>query len=431
MKKILLLLSAFLLMAGIGSLNAQTPSGQPADTLTATVVKLSKTVQTLDKIKFSGYIQAQYQFADTLGAKSFNGGDFTSASAQRFQVRRGYLKMAYNGKLSTYVLQVNLNERGFTLRDAYFSVKDPWLKAFSLTGGIFFRPFGYELAYSASLRESPESSRITQTLFPNERDLGASLTFQMPDKSKWHPIKIEAGLFSGNSTAAETDDKLDFIGRIGYSDSDKKKTLTWGLGASYYNGWVYQGKKEVYEMNDFEGIQAFRQRLADTVPGNYFNRRYLGFDAQLSVKTPAGTTTLRGDYMTGTQPGAEKSSISPQTSTLVDYALYLRKFSGASVYLVQALPGNIHSVVLRYDYYDPNTGVSKEDLGQKATSAKATNGSDAAFTTWGFGYLADITQNIRVTLYYDLVKNETSSSLSGYHADQKDNVFTLRVQYKF
>ena len=74
-----------------------------SDTLAAVVAKLSNTVQTFEKIKISGYIQAQFQFADTLGAKSYNGGDFPAASSKRFLVRRGYFKMAYNGNLSTYV----------------------------------------------------------------------------------------------------------------------------------------------------------------------------------------------------------------------------------------------------------------------------------------------------------------------------------------
>ncbi len=429
MRNIILPLIALFCIFSAGKSLAQKPAQSPNDTLAASVAKLAKTVQVLDRIKISGYIQAQYQHADTLGAKTFNGGDFTAASAQRFQVRRGYLKVAYLGKLSTYVLQINVNDKGFALRDAYFSIKEPWLKAFTLTGGIFFRPFGQELAYSASLRESPESSRITQVLFPNERDLGASITFQMPEKSIFHSFKIDAGLFSGNGTASETDDKLDFIGRMGYSDADKKHNLTYGLGVSYYNGSVYQAKKDVYEMGDFSGVQAFRQRAADTIPGSYFKRSYIGVDAQFSFKTVIGKTSFRGDFMRGDQPGSDKTSVSPTAA--IDYSLYLRKFMGTALYLVQTLPGSMYSVVLKYDYYDPNTKLSGNDIGLKATSAKATNGTDIAYTTWGFGWITDFDQSLRMTIYYDLVKNETSTNLAGFSKDQKDNVFTVRFQYKF
>jgi hypothetical protein len=39
--------------------------------------------------------------------------------------------------------------------------------------------------------------------------------------------------------------------------------------------------------------------------------------------------------------------------------------------------------------------------------------------------------NVKITAYYDMVKNEKSKSLSGFTNDVKDNVFTLRVQVKF
>jgi len=399
------------------------------DSLAASIAKMNKIIQAFEKIKFSGYIQAQYQIADTLGAKSYDGGDFPAASAQRFMVRRGYFKVSYTGNLANYVLQINVNEKGINIRDAYFVMKDPWLKAFNLTGGVFYRPFGYELSYSASLRESPELGRVTQVLMPGERDLGASLSFQMPQTSKWHPISLEVGLFAGNGPTAETDDKLDFIGRLGYSDATKNKNVTYGLGVSYYNGSVYQAKKEVYRMNDFEGIQAFEQLVADTNIGSYFKREYTGFDAQFAVKTLLGTTTIRGDYFIGTQPGSDKSSGSPTAA--VDYSLYLREFSGVVLYFVQSIPKTTSLIVVKYDYYDPNTDVKTDEIGIKPAGSKATNGTDIAYTTWGFGWFADFSSHLRCTVYYDLVKNEISKNQKDYNRDLKDNVLTLRVQYKF
>jgi hypothetical protein len=425
--KITIIVLAYMISAG--ELIAQKPVQMPNDSLAQVVAKMNKTVQDLEKIKISGYIQAQYQIADTLGAKSFNGGDFAAASSQRFMVRRGYLKIAYAGNLATYVLQVNVNDKGFSVRDAYVSIKEPWLKAFNLTGGIFYRPFGNELSFSTSQRESPEVSRLTQLMFPGERDLGASITFQMPEKSPLHLIKAEAGLFSGNGTSSETDDKLDFIGRIGIADASKKHKISYGLGVSYYNGSIYQAKKEVYKIGNVEGILAFHQLAADTIPGNYFKRRYLGLDGQFSFQTVAGRTTFRGDFMTGDQPGSDKSSSSPAAA--IDYSLFLRKFEGGAFFLIQTIPGNMHSIVLKYDFYDPNTDLRGDEIGKKTTTAKATNSTDIAYTTWGFGWITDFNQNLRLVLYYDLVKNETSKNLAGFSKDQKDNIFTVRIQYKF
>lgn len=417
------------LMLSVGELMAQQPVQSPNDSLASTVAKLTKSVQLLEKIKISGFIHAQYQKADTLGAKSFNGGDFPATSSQRFMVRRGYLRVEYTGNLANYAILVNANEKGVSVLDAYFNIKEPWLKTFSLKGGIFYRPFGYELSYSRILRESPELSRVTQLMFPGERDLGAMLTLQLPASSPLHLIKADAGLFTGNGINPETDDKLDFIGRIGVADAVKKHKISYGLGISYYNGSVYQAKKEVYEIRDSDGIQAFRQNIADTIPGNYFKRRYFGIDGQFSIQTLIGKTSFRGDFMTGEQPGNEKTSSSPTTA--IDYALYLRRYQGATIFLIHSLPKNMHSLVLKYDFYDPNTEISGDEIGGKATSAKATNGADIAYSTWGFGWITDFNQNLRLVLYYDLVKNETSQNLSGFTKDQKDNIFTARVQYKF
>jgi hypothetical protein len=425
------ILTTGLLVTLVLAANAQQKPAVTNDSLAASIAKINKTLQAFERIKFSGYIQAQYQIADTLGAKSYDGGDFATNSAQRFMVRRGYFKVSYTGNLANYVLQLNVTEKGVNIRDAYFVMKDPWLKAFSLTGGVFYRPFGYELSYSAALRETPELGRVTQVLMPGERDLGASLSFQMPQSSKWHPISLEAGLFAGNGPTAETDDKLDFIGRLGYADSFKKNKLSFGLGVSYYHGSIYQAKKDVYQMADLGGIQAFNQLQADTVIGSYFKREYIGFDAQFAVKMLIGTTTLRGDFVMGTQPGSDKSSVSPVAA--VDYSLYLRKFSGYVLYFVQSIPKTTSSIVIKYDYYDPNTSVKQDEVGLAVQPArtKATNGTDIAYTTWGFGWFADFSSHLRCTLYYDLVKNEISKNLKDYNRDLKDNVFTVRVQYKF
>ena len=45
-----------------------------------------------ENIQFSGYIQPQFQVADTEGAKSYNGGDFSPFSKSRFMLRRARIK---------------------------------------------------------------------------------------------------------------------------------------------------------------------------------------------------------------------------------------------------------------------------------------------------------------------------------------------------
>ncbi len=69
-----------------------------------------------------------------------------------------------------------------SIKDAYLRFSAPWLKnAVALKGGVYDRPFGFEISYSSSSRESPERSRIFQVLFPGERDLGFGLELQGPE----------------------------------------------------------------------------------------------------------------------------------------------------------------------------------------------------------------------------------------------------------
>lgn len=51
--------------------------------------------------------------------------------------------------------------------------------------------------------------------------------------------------------------------------------------------------------------------------------------------------------------------------------------------------------------------------------------------TFGLGMFWDANENIRLTLYFELNRNEKSENLAGHEKDIKDNAFTCRLQYKF
>ena len=87
-----------------------------------------------------------------------------------------------------------------------------------------------------------------------------------------------------------------------------------------------------------------------------------------------------------------------------------------------------YKLVVKYEWFDPNTNVDDDIIGAKANSR--TSKADIAYTTLGLGVLYDYDDNVRVTAYYDITTNE-STNLAGYTNDLKDNVFTLRIQYKF
>jgi len=418
----------------------------PVEQLNQRVTLLEDAAATGKKLKISGYIQAQVESTEKQG--SLKVGEKRNDSTEvgdinRFGIRRGRIKLAYDDNGYQGVLQFDLTEKGMALKDAYISVLDPWVGYASVKGGVYDRPFGYEISYSSSRRESPERSMVFQTLFPDERDLGFMLTLQPPKTSPWNVLKLEAGLFAGNGIYKETDNKKDFIGHLSYNKAFGNFKV--GLGASMYSGFVLQSTSKVYEMS----TDLFKLDATATNKGKFAKRDYFGIDGQLSFSSFLGLTTLRAEYLAGTQPGTSKSSSSPKSGNIPGYAsdnkfamsattdvykdgIFIRKFQGAYVHLTQDIADTKHSITLKYDTYDPNTKVSGLAVGggTAATGFAKTNQADIAYSTFGVGYLYRMNNNVRIMAYYDMVKNE-KTSVTGYKEDRKDNVFTLRVQYKF
>lgn len=421
-------------------------SGEAADSLNNKIENVQSELSILKRLKISGYIQAQWQLADTAGAVTpYSGGAFPIATDNRFNIRRGRIKFAYENELSHYVLQIDATEKGVALKDAYIAIKDPWKQFVTLTAGVFNRPFGYEITYSSSARETPERARIFQNLFPNERDMGAMLTLQPMKGTKYDWIKLDAGLFTGNGINPEFDSRKDFIGHLYFAKANRAETIKYGGGISYYNGGVFQGTKYLYSPG--EAIDITQPGLIDSTASNkneYAKRQYLGFDAQFSAQSPIGFTTIRAEYITGQQPAGKNTNVSTTSlaagKSILDFDTYIRKVSGGYVYLIQNIGQTKNQLVLKYDWLDPNTKVNGTEIASKSSAGNSTGLgiADIKFTTLGLGWNYRFNSQVKFTAYYEIVKNEnTALSSVGLNRtldtskDLKDNVLTLRLQYKF
>lgn len=386
------------------------------------ITELEDGINQLKKLKISGYIQTQFQYGEKdASLKVGSSNEDKTRSFSRIGIRRGRIKMAYTQGIGSGVFELDMTEKGVGVKDAYLKLTDPWLNSISTTIGVFYRPFGYEISYSSSQRESPEYSTISQTFFPEERDLGAKITLQAPKTSPWSILTLDAGLFAGNGIKMETDSRKDFIGHLAVNQTIKDN-LKIGGGISYYYGGVYQGSKNVYQ-NDGSG---FSLNSDEINIGKFAKREYFGLDFQLAILSKIGLTKLTSEYLFGTQPGGINDSKSPNASILPTSDVYIRNFRGGYAMLVQDFGSLPVSAIVKYDWYNPNTKVKGNDIGMNNTNA-----GDIAFNTLGLGLQWKIDNNFRMTAYYEIVKNETSTHLNGYESDRKDNVFTLRMQYKF
>lgn len=396
--------------------------------LNESYLETKSTVDALKKIKFSGYVQAQYQNADKEGISSFSGGNFPAASKSRFMVRRGRLKLTYDNVMSRFVIQVDVTQSGVGIKDAYASFSEPWLKSFGLTAGVFDRPFGFEISYSSSSRESPERSRMFQTLFPGERDLGAKIEFAQKS-GPLSFLNLKAGLFNGTGgTSSENDNYKDFIGRLGFELPFEEQNLAIDGGVSLYAGKVRSNTKYIYE---FDGNAGMKVDSSSSNLGAGFDRTYIGGDLQIYYDLPViGKFSLKGEYIQGKQPGLAGSNTF-YNSTDSKAGLYKREFAGYHLFYVQNI-FQANQLLVKYDVFDPNKDVEGNDIG----AGNALSTGDIKFSTLGLGWIYHWDSNIKFVLYYDMVKNEkvnsaASGSLAAYKDDINDNVLTLRLQYKF
>jgi hypothetical protein len=430
-----------MLIATFSGLQLQAQS--QTDSLKQAVSEINKTVEVLKRIKVTGWVQAQYQWAEEKGAANFDGGNFSKYSDQRFMIRRGRVKFTYTHNLSQFVLQLNGSERGVNLVEIFAKVTDPWTKSFSLQAGVMNRPFGFEIEQSSQLRESPERSRYTQILMPNERDLGAKIIFEPGKDKKWYGFRIDAGFYNGQGIAVpgtssvigpyvndgvnEFDGIKDFIGRIFYYKNSKDEKYRYGIGMSHYNGGIANSTNIFYELDGNSYVAA--DTTSQSFIGKSAKRKYTGAELFFSVKSVLGKTTVRGEYIYGTQPGLKDDSRSLAALPLNAYAkraTYMRDFNGSYAYLIQRIGQTKHELVLKYEWYDPNTKIKGTDL----NSANGIGAGDVKYTALGMGYNYYYDEHILFMFHYNQVKNE-KTNVSGYTKDLGDNIFTIRMQYRF
>jgi hypothetical protein len=376
-------------------------------------------------IKITGYFQTQFQHAQSQGISSFSGGDFAENSDNRFIIRRGRIKIDRVDKYSSIVFQIDATQDRINLMDGFIQLQEPNYKQLRLTAGLFNRPFGYSIVYSSGYRDFPERARVFQTLMPRERDIGAMLS--------WQPLPfINGDLAAVNGSglyARDYDSQKDIIGNLSFKfDSLANKKLQLGLGGSFYKGSVRNNTDSYYTPN----ASGFDKNTAATFEGKNLKRNYFGGNVQLQYQHPFGIATLKAEYVKGTQPGVAASSsvkgtlASQSFTTQPATDLYLRDFTGCYIWFTQQILKSKFNVLLAYDFYDPNSKISESEIGL----LNNTTAGDIKFNTLGYGLTYMFNTRVKFTAYNEHVSNDPTQ-LEDYTADIKDDVLTLRLQYRW
>lgn len=429
---------AFLLLLSFQSYSQRTINDIMDSTTVNHLLIISKKYGSLS---FSGYMQPQYQVAQSNGTLAeYQGGNFGEFTNNRFRLRRGRLRADYmllndDGSPSTYfVLQFDGTEQGVNVRDFWGRYYENKWKLVYVTLGLSGRPFGNELQLSSSNREAPERGRMSQILMRTERDLGATFTFNPRWKdAKLKNIVLDLGVYNGQGLAGpgEFDNSKDVIARLSHKPyTFKKLGFSVAGGLSTLQGGLNHRLPVSYKMENINGSLSMVKDSSVTTINQVAPRRYYGADIQFATATKSWKSELRAEVISGLQSATATTSATPGSypvdSKSVALPYYTRNFNGAYFTFIQTLNSTDNQLILKYDWYDPNAKVTGMDI----SAAKGLTAADVRFDTFGFGLLHHFNPHFKAVLYYDMIKNE-STQIPGYTEDRKDNVFTLRTQFYF
>jgi|WetSurMetagenome_2_1015567.scaffolds.fasta_scaffold00452_6 phosphate-selective porin len=353
----------------------------------------------LNKIKVSGYIQAQWESYGKDLERS-NGYDNT------FFIRRARVKFTYEALDGVkFVLQPDFSTGNLALKDAYAVVNLPKLKDFSLWAGQFNRP-NYEVEYSSSQREVLERSRIIRSIYPGEREIGVKLEY---NGSKI-PLKFQLMAMNGNFTGAQAkdgDSMKDLMGRIVYSVKLPEAGIGIDLGVNSYLGGNLSKTNPYIKNSDgtTDSIKVW----------SYLDKKWSGGEIQIFADVLGGMA-IKGEYMAGVNSTASTIATTATMAQMKADPNKLKNFAGYYIYFIKNI-GPKDQFVARYDYYDPNTRLKGDAAG-----------SDVFYKTWTIALQHYLNDNIRISLNYEMPKNELNASNA---ADKKDNVLGVRIQAKF
>ncbi len=396
-------------------------------------------IKRFENLRITGYIQPQFQKAQADGAPSFAGGNFPQFSSSRFMLRRARVKIDYVLPSKTrypkalFSFQIDATERGVIVRDMFLKLFETKKNIVSMTAGLFARPFGYEVNLSSTFRETPERGRMSQILMPSERDIGVMFSYEPQEKKhKLSHIKFDIGFFNGQGLSGTTDfdDHKDLIARLFIkSYTFNKVDITGGL--SYLRGGWKNGTRYLYENGTAaNGDKIFTVDSSVSNLGKSSPRHYYGADVQVKLNHGWGETEWRAEYWFGTQPGTSGSTSNPGTlpnSNGNPVPTYVRHYDGVFLLFLQNIINSKHQLMVKYDWYDPNIKVKESEIGKAGTNLTI---ADVKFATIGMGYTHHLNAQTKLIVYYDFVKNETTR-LAGYTTDQKDNILTCRLQFRF
>ncbi|MCP3057236.1 OprO/OprP family phosphate-selective porin [Myxococcus sp. K38C18041901] len=338
----------------------------------------------LKKLKISGYVQARYQYQQSLD-------DSGTGGFSRFTVRRGRIKTTYTTDWSQLMLQIDaVPTTGVTVRDAEATLYIPGThQQMGLTLGQMKWPFGYEAVQSSADREIPERTRVVRAFLPDERDRGVKFAGNFLGGK----LNFSGGVFDGDGifnqgyVGSDNDKEKDAIGRAGFD-------LGWVSGgvSGWYGHTITKGPTDTYR--------------------KAYTRDRLALDAQLYLDVlPIGATAIKGEFITGKSYWKSSGDVKIEQPGV--------PASGWYGLIVQNV-GLTDAVAVRYDFFDPENG-------RKNSTSEGRPASTNSVGTLAVAVLHYFGEHFKVTAAYEM----PVTAAPGAPKDPHDNLFTLQMQARY
>ncbi len=383
-------------------------------------------------IHVSGYFQSQFEsHQDSRDQLNQSGG---LLNQDRFVLRRGRVRIGRDWDYASLLVEFDGNTvRGPTFRwqKAEASLvygrsadKDVW-PLVQFTMGMFNLPFGYELDESPKARPFMERSLGSRALWPGEPDVGARLMGQVKF------LRYTVSLTNG--------EPLDERSGLGLQDPNKNKDVTVRLGVvtkpwpkvtaagdvSYNAGkGFHPGTAATKATTNWQDLDRNGQVTPTALVGSpataatpsiNFSRWALGADAQFSVESPIGKSTLYAEVVVAQNLDrglfiSDPIAISGQNTRQLNYYVGV---------LQQVTPYGL--VGFRADYYDPNTDFLDERVGQLIPTSQAIR-------TYSPLIGLVLPDRARLLFQWDIQQNLLGRDSRGVPAHYANNTATLRLQ---
>ena len=228
----------------------------------------------------------------------------------RFVLRRARFRLDHGWDYAALAIEVDTNTvRGLSvgLRRAHALVRYPARSGLAipyvaLTAGLQDQPFGYELPLGARKRLFAERSVASTALFPNEADVGASVS------GGFGVLRYSVAILNGQPAEpylfSDPNASKDLIARIGV-DTKPVDALRATAGVSFLRGRGFsagsdatKGELRWVDDNQDTRVQDTELRPIGALaaePSESFDRWAFGFDALLALRTQLGESQLYGE----------------------------------------------------------------------------------------------------------------------------------------